>query len=161
MEIIPPVSQELARRGITHRLFRHQHPIHSLAEAAAERGQRPEQVVRSLLFRLAEGDYRLVLVAGERQVDWKALRRLLGVRRVTMASPEEVLAVTGHPIGAVGPLGLKQPVPILVDESVLAEEEISLGSGVRGVAVILRPTDLLSALGEVEMVQVSAAERQR
>ena len=44
---------------------------------------------------------------------------------------------------------------ILVDESVLAEEELSIGSGVRGTAVILDSRALLAALGDVEVVSVA------
>lgn len=150
-----PVSEQLADLGIPHRLFRHPGPIHSLEQAAAERGQRPGQVVRSLLFRLAEDNFVMVLMAGPAQVDWRALRRYLGESRLTTASREEVLAWTGYEPGAVGPFGLPQPVRILVDESVLAEEELSIGSGVRGTTVILSSQDLMSALGNVEVVAVA------
>ena len=87
-------------------------------------------------------------------VDWRALRHTLGESRMTMAGKEEVLAVTGYRLGAVSPLGLPSPLRILVDESVLAEEEISIGSGERGATVILRSADLLRALGEVEEVTI-------
>ena len=140
--------------GIAHRIFRHPGPIRSLEQAAEERGQRPEQVVRSLLFRLAEDAFVMVLIAGPGQVSWRALRHYLGESRLTMASRQEVLAVTGYELGAVAPFGLPRPVRILVDESVPAEEEISLGSGVRGTTIILRSADLLEALGDVEMVAV-------
>jgi prolyl-tRNA editing enzyme YbaK/EbsC (Cys-tRNA(Pro) deacylase) len=40
---------------------------------------------------------------------------------------------------------------VLVDESVLAQEEISIGSGIRGTTVILQVKDLMQALGEVEV----------
>jgi Cys-tRNA(Pro) deacylase len=141
-----PVTEYLTSLGIPFRLFHHPGPIHSLEQAAQERGQSPDQVVRSILFRLGEGKFALVLVAGERQVSWPALRKHLGQSRLTLATPEEVLAVTGYQLGAVSPFGLPQPLPILVDESVFAQEEISLGSGVRGTAVILRTADLLQAL---------------
>ncbi len=88
----------------------------------------------------------MVLVAGPAQVSWRALRQKLGQSRLTMASEEEVLAVTGYRTGAVSPLGLPQPLPVFVDDSVTAEEEISIGSGVRGTTVILRSADLLAAL---------------
>lgn len=93
----------------------------------------------------------MVLVAGPVQVDWKTLRRHLGQSRLTTATAEEVLAITGYAIGAVSPLGLPQPLPIYIDDSVLAETEISLGSGVRGVTVILRSEDLLRALPDAEI----------
>ena len=110
-----PVGQILAERAVGHREFVHPGPIRSLAQAAAERGQAPEQIVRSLLFRVNAGDYVMVLMAGPQQVNWKTLRRHLGENRVTMASREEVLAVTGYELGAVAPFGLSQAVPLLVD----------------------------------------------
>ena len=153
---IPPVAAALAAQGIPHRIYRHTGPVASVEQAAAERGQQPNQVVRSLLFRLGEGDYAMVLMAGPGQVSWRALRRYLGQSRLTTATEAEVLAVTGYPRGAVAPFGLRQPVRVLVDESVLAPSEVSMGSGVRGVAVILRRDDLLRALGDVEVGNFSA-----
>ncbi|HXF63205.1 MAG TPA: YbaK/EbsC family protein [Caldilineaceae bacterium] len=147
----PPVARALAAQGIPHRVFRHPGPVRSLEQAAQERNQHPDQVVRSLLFRLGEGEYAMVLMAGPAQVSWRALRRYLGQSRLTTASAEEVLAVTGYPIGAVAPFGLRRPVRVLVDQRVLDQEEVSLGSGVRGVAVILQREDLRRALGNVEI----------
>jgi len=146
----PPVSIALTKLGVPHRVFRHEGPVRSLEQAAAERGQQPEQVVRSILFRLGEGEYAMVLVAGPQQIAWKALRQHFGRSRLTMASRDEVLAITGYPIGAVAPFGMPTALPILVDESVLAQEEVSMGSGVRGVGVILQRVDLMRGLGDVE-----------
>lgn len=149
-----PVTQELAQKQIPYTLFTHTGPIHSLEQAAAERNQQPEQVVRSLLFRLAQDEFLMVLVAGPQQIDWKQLRRLLGLSRLTMASPEELRRVTGYEMGAVAPFGLPAPLRILVDQSVLNQSEISMGSGMRGTAVLLKTADLLSALGDVEVVNL-------
>lgn len=154
-----PVSRALAGMDIPHAVFEHDGPVRSLQQAAAERGQQPQQVVRSLLFRVSEGEYVMALVAGPQQVNWRALRRALGQSRLTTASREEVLAVTGYEIGAVAPFGLPRPLPVLVDESVLAQEVVSIGSGVRGTAVILKTADLLPALralGSVQTVSISS-----
>jgi Cys-tRNA(Pro) deacylase len=151
MEPSTPVTQALDALEIPYRFFRHPGSVRSLEQAAEERGQRPGQVVRSILFRLAQDEFAMVLMAGPRQVSWSALRSFLGQSRLTMASEAEVLAVTGYPTGAVSPFGLPRPLRVLVDKSVLAEEEISIGSGVRSATVILRSDDLLRALGEVEV----------
>jgi prolyl-tRNA editing enzyme YbaK/EbsC (Cys-tRNA(Pro) deacylase) len=79
------------------------------------------------------------------------LRRYLAKSRLTMASEEEVLAVTGYPLGAVSPIGLPFPLRILVDRSLLDQSEISIGSGQRYSTVILEREDLFRALGKVEM----------
>lgn len=146
-----PVTRHLDAKGIPYRVFIHPGPIHSLEQAAGERGQRPEQVVRSIVFRLSEGEFVMVLVAGAQQVSWPALRKHLGVSRISMASEEEILRCTGYPTGAVSPFGLPEPMRILVDESVLQEEEVSLGSGVRYTTVILKRADMIRLLGEAEV----------
>lgn len=151
MNDIPPVAYFLAAHQIPHRVFYHPGPVSSLEQAAQERGQQPAQVVRSILFRLTQAAYAMVLMAGPGQIDWRALRRFIGQSRLTMASEAEVLAVTGYPIGAVAPFGVTQPIRVLVDESVLAQTEVSIGSGVRGVTVILQVTDLMQALGDVDV----------
>jgi len=150
----PPVSLELQKLGVPHRVFTHPGKVSSLEQAARERGQRPEQVVRSILFRLSEDEYLMALVAGPGQISWKALRNYLGQSRLTMADRDEVLAVTGYPIGAVGPFGTARKLRVLVDPSVFIEEKISLGSGIRGTTIILKSDDLKRALGEVEVVEL-------
>jgi Cys-tRNA(Pro) deacylase len=137
--------------GIPHQVFVHKGPLRSVEQAAAERGQRPEQVVRSILFRLAKDEYLMVLMAGPGQIDWKKLRHYLGTNRLTMADKDEVLRVTGYPRGAVAPVGLATPLKILVDRSVLEEETISMGSGVRGTGIILKSADLLKAIDNYEI----------
>lgn len=149
-----PVSAALEKLGIPHRVFRHKHPVESLEQAARERGQQPSQIVRSILFRVRDGEYALALVAGPHQVSWKTLRKILGRSRISMATEDEVLKVTGYCIGTVGPFGLQSPTRIVIDKSVIQENEISIGSGIRGVAVILKSEDLVKGLSDAEVVDL-------
>jgi Cys-tRNA(Pro) deacylase len=151
MSFSSSVTRALDELGLPYRVFHHPGPVRSLEQAAEERGQRPEQVVRSILFRLAQDRFALVLVAGPAQVSWPALRSYLGQSRLTMASEAEVLAVTGYPIGAVSPLGVPRPLRVLVDQGICQQEEVSIGSGERYVAVILRTEDLVVALKSAEI----------
>jgi Cys-tRNA(Pro) deacylase len=150
----PPISIILEKLGVPHSVFRHENPVHSFEQAASERGQRPSQVVRSILFRVTEGEYAMVLMAGQTQVSWKKLRQALGRSRISMASEEEVLEVTGYRIGAVGPFGLLKQARVLIEAGVLNEEEISIGSGMRSVAVILKTRDLQNALKDAEVIDL-------
>ena len=156
-EFVSPVTLELDRKGIPFRIFTHPGVVHSLEQAAAERGQRPSQVVRSILFRLNEEEFVMVLVAGPQQISWPLLREYLGISRISMASPDEVLAQTGYKTGSVSPFGLPGPTRVLLDESVFAEDEISIGSGARNTTVIMRKDDLIRALGLIERVRLSQA----
>ena len=146
-----PVTRFLDECGISYRFFRHPGVVKSLEQAAKERGQRPEQIIRSILFRLSRGGFVMVLVAGPKQVAWPALRKHLGTSRISMATETEVLQVTGYPLGAVSPFGTLQPLRVLMDKGILAEREISVGSGMRYTTVIMQREDFMRALGEVEM----------
>jgi len=88
-------------------------------------------------------------------VDWKKLRKLVGRSRIRMATEEEVLAVTGYRVGTVSPFGLKNEVKVLIEASVLKEDEISTGSGIRNVAIILKSADLRRALAVAEIVSLT------
>jgi Cys-tRNA(Pro) deacylase len=150
----PPASLALEELGIPHRIFRHDaaRPVTSFEQAASERGQRVSQIVRSILFRIAEDEFVMVLIAGSAQISWKILRKYLGLSRITMAAEDEVLAVTGYRVGTVSPFGLPHPLKVLIDPSVLAEPEISIGSGIRNTAIILKSADLHHALREAQIV---------
>ena len=150
----PPVSLALEKLNIPHKIFRHETPVDSFEKAASDRGQRPSQIVRTILFRVTEEDFALALVAGPGQISWKLLRKILGKSRITMATEEEVLAVTGYRPGTVGPFGLLKPVRMLIEANLLKEEEVSIGSGMRDTAVIIKSADLLKALGNVEVVEL-------
>lgn len=151
----PPVSIALEELDVPHTIFRHESPVHSFEQAASDRGQRPEQVVRSILFRIAEDEFVMALVAGPAQVSWKILRKYLGRSRVSMATEDEVLAVTGYRIGTVGPFGLPHQLKVLIDASVMNEEEVSIGSGMRNTAVILKSADLRQALKDADVVSLT------
>jgi Cys-tRNA(Pro) deacylase len=150
-DLTTPVTRHLDALRLPYRLFHHPGPVNSLAQAALERGQQPEQVVRSIVFRLSEGQFVMVLMAGPAQISWPRLRSHLGASRLTMASEVEVLEATGYPLGAVSPFGLPAPMRTLLDRSVLQQNVISLGSGQRGVAVIMKSENLHRGLGEVEI----------
>lgn len=151
MENIPPVSIVLNKENVPHSVFKHQSPVKSIEEAAESRGQEVSQLIRSILFRLGEEKFVLVMIAGPTQLSWPALRAHLGQSRMTMATKDEVLRVTGYPIGTVAPIGLPKPLRLLADKSVFIPEEISLGSGQRGTAIIIKSRDLQNLLKRVEI----------
>ena len=150
----PPASSALEKLNIPHQIFRHETPVDSFEQAASDRNQRPEQVVRSILFQVRPDEFVMVLMAGRKQVDWRKLRQLVGRSRVRMATDDEVVEVTGYHVGTVSPFGIKRQVRVLIDASVLREEEISIGSGVRNTAIVLKSADLRRALGEAEIISL-------
>jgi len=120
-------------------------PVRSLAEAARARGVEPSAVVKSLVVRVTDDDYRFVLVPGDREIAWPRLRSVLGVNRLSMPSAEVALAVTGYVRGTITPLGSTHPWPVVADASLSGR--VSVGGGAPGVALTVDADALVAALG--------------
>ena len=67
-------------------------PVSSLEEAAAKRGVRPADIIKTMVVRRGPDDYLFVLVPGDREFSWPKLRALLGVQRLSMPDAENTPA---------------------------------------------------------------------
>jgi len=129
--------------GLTYQVTRHG-PVRSLAEAAEARGVAPAAVVKTIVVRLGEDDYRFVLVPGDREISWPKLRSVLGLSRMSMPDKDVAFAVTGYVRGTITPLGSTTAWPVVADASMAGA--VSLGAGAPGVAVTVDATELVQAL---------------
>jgi Cys-tRNA(Pro) deacylase len=84
----------------------------------------------------------VVLMHGDREVSTKELARTLGVKAVHPCSPETAERHSGYQVGGTSPFGLRKPLPIYVEESVLSLPVIYVNGGKRGFIVGLDPKDL-------------------
>ena len=73
-------------------------------------------IVKSLLFR-NEGNFFLCLVSGDKRCSLNKLKKIFNSKDLSMASPDEVKDQTGYTIGGVSPVGHKNKLEILIDES--------------------------------------------
>ncbi len=73
-------------------------------------------IVKSLLFR-NEGNFLLCLVSGDKRCSLNKLKKIFNSKDLSMASPDEVKDQTGYTIGGVSPVGHKNKLEILIDQS--------------------------------------------
>jgi len=132
------------RLGLRYQVTRHG-PVRSLAEAARARGVDPSAVVKTLVVRVGDGDYRFVLVPGDREIAWPKLRAVLGVNRMSMPSADAAHEATGYVRGTITPLGSTHAWPVVADASLSGP--VSLGGGDHGVAMTVDAGALTAALG--------------
>ncbi|MEE9299273.1 MAG: YbaK/EbsC family protein [Acidimicrobiia bacterium] len=78
------------------------------------------------------------------------VRSLLDVRKLSFATAEQTVAVTGMEIGGVTPFGLIEPPPIYVDGAIMDLGRAIVGGGTRGMKVTVDP----EVFGRMEGVQV-------
>ncbi len=87
------------------------------------------------------------IVAGDCELDLKALARASGDRKVETVALKELQALTGYVRGGVTVLGAKKAYPAYVDASALEFERISVSAGARGTQIFLSPVDYVRATG--------------
>ena len=140
-----PTRAELAARelGLAHSVTRHG-PVRTLEEAAAARGVAPAAIVKTLVVRVTDDDYRFVLVPGDREISWPKLRALVGVNRLSMPSADVARDVTGYERGTITPLGSTRAWPVIADAAMTGE--VSLGGGAHGVALTVAADDVVRLL---------------
>jgi len=112
------------------------------AETVARKvGLPPEQVWKTLV---AKGDRHgvcLAVVAGNAELDPKALAKLSGDKKVDTVPLKEVEPLTGYVRGGVTVFGCKKAYPVYVDEHMTSFDVVSISAGVRGTQILLDPKD--------------------
>jgi prolyl-tRNA editing enzyme YbaK/EbsC (Cys-tRNA(Pro) deacylase) len=87
----------------------------TVALAAEAHRVEPGRIAKTLAFRLGDGRAVLVVASGDARIENRKFKEAFGKGK--MLGPDEVVELTGHPVGGVCPFGLAQPLPIYLDES--------------------------------------------
>jgi prolyl-tRNA editing enzyme YbaK/EbsC (Cys-tRNA(Pro) deacylase) len=103
------------------------------ALAAAALGCEVGAIANSLLFMASDGPGGdrplLIMTSGAHRVDLEFVAATQGTGRLRRATPQEVRASTGQPIGGVAPVAHPAPVPTLVDEALAAYPTVWAAAG--------------------------------
>jgi prolyl-tRNA editing enzyme YbaK/EbsC (Cys-tRNA(Pro) deacylase) len=101
--------------------------------AAKAIGVEPGQIAKTMAFGLKEENI-LIVSKGDAKVDNRKYKDCFSTK-AKMLNSEEVLEITGHPVGGVCPFGLKQPLKIYLDVSLKQYEYVYPAAGSPNAAV--------------------------
>jgi Cys-tRNA(Pro) deacylase len=116
------------------------------AAFARESGVDEHTIIKTLIM---EDDARkpfVVLMHGDREVSTKELARVLGVKSVHPSAPDSAERHSGYQVGGTSPFGLRKPMSIFIEETILELARIYVNGGKRGFIVGLDPKDLVRIL---------------
>ena len=105
-------------------------------------GMPPEQVFKTLVVRGDRNGVLLACIPANSELDLKSLAGASGNKKVELVPVKEVLGITGYIRGGVSPIGTKKPYPLFLDETAELWNVISVSAGVRGLQMLLSPTEL-------------------
>src|SRR5258708_38634842 len=109
----------------------------TVALAAEGHGVAPAQIAKTLSLRVKDRNL-LLVTSGIARLDNKKVKAAFG-GKPRMLAPEEVAAITGHPVGGVCPFGLATPLPVYCDISLTAFDEVVQPTGLTGGRSPLNP----------------------
>jgi prolyl-tRNA editing enzyme YbaK/EbsC (Cys-tRNA(Pro) deacylase) len=117
----------------------------TVALAAAAHGVEPARIAKTLSLRVGE---RVVLVVarGDARLDNRKVKAALGAKP-RMLDAQEVVALTGHPVGGVCPFGLATPLQVYCDVSLKAFDEVVPAAGSAQSAVRISPERMAALTG--------------
>lgn len=119
----------------------------------------PELLLKTVVFRIADGRWALATLHGGDRVDYRALADALGAKRADLrqASAEEIVAVFGVEIGGVSPIPTIDDVALVLDARCAAMETIYCGTGLATQTLEIRSADLL-AITAAAIAPIARAE---
>jgi len=100
---------------------------HSVAEAAKAVGAEPEDFVKSICMVTMGGKLVVAIVKGEHRASTGRVSKALGIPKPRIARPDEILELTGYPVGGTPAFGYQ--ATFLMDPRVLEKEKVYSGGG--------------------------------
>jgi len=143
-----PATQWLRRHGVSFGQHPYDYVEHGgTAESARQLGVDEHCVVKTLVMQDDRARPLVVLMHGDRTVSTKNLARAIGCKSVEPCTPEVAQRHSGYQVGGTSPFGLRKPLPVYVEASVLDCDPIYINGGRRGYLVSISPAVLTGPLG--------------
>lgn len=103
-------------------------------ELAAEAiGVEPGQIAKTMALALKDKNI-LIVSKGDAKIDNRKYKEYFKTK-AKMISGDEVIEITGHPVGGVCPFGLKNPLQIYLDDSLKQYDFVYPAGGAKNAAV--------------------------
>jgi Cys-tRNA(Pro)/Cys-tRNA(Cys) deacylase len=118
----------------------------SAETVAAKIGLSPEQVFKTLVVHGDRNGICLGVISANQELNVKALANQTGDRKIEMVPLKDVQALTGYIRGGVTALACKKDYPVYIDELAELCDVISVSAGIRGLQILLAPSDYIRAV---------------
>lgn len=118
-------------------------------EASRTAGVSIDKIAKTVVFTSDTGDIVAVVLRADRRVHQKKLSKLLGYKKLRLATEEEVVKATGYPPGAVPPVAHRKKIPVYVDRELLELDRVYAGGGSTEHLLVISPQDIVKLSGAV------------
>jgi Ala-tRNA(Pro) deacylase len=131
----------LEEHKINYEIFEHE-PVYTNPTMAAALKVSESETVKSLVLMTREKEMVVLVLPGDKKVDWKKAASGIGTKKVAFAKPEEVLEKVGCEVGCVPPFGQLVSLPIYMDPDIAKKEYVYFNPGVHHKSYKIKSWDL-------------------
>jgi prolyl-tRNA synthetase len=100
----------------------------TIADVAAFLKVTTDTTIKTLVYASDTGLLVMALLRGDHELNELKLKNHLGWDEIQMATEEQIFACTGSPVGFLGPIGLKQEIPVIADRVVKGMSALVMGA---------------------------------
>lgn len=154
------VRAVLEAHGVAGEIRTFRESTHNAVLAARELGVEPGQIANTILL-LVDGAPVVVVISGDRRIDFKKVKALRRGKKVRMAGPDDVVAHTGFAVGAVSPVALPAGLPLYQDLSLRRYGAVYPAAGETNNMFRTTPDQLLFLSGGTEADLAKAEHPER
>lgn len=140
------VTDLLDAHGTPYRELHHDQKVMTIEMAAEQRGVNPDEMVKCILLRDSKKRYVMACLNGLDKLATQSVRNYVETSRLSFASPDEIQAVIGFPIGAVPPIAHSTSIPVVFDKKIKLYDTVNISSGNHLMGVELARNDLVRAV---------------
>ena len=143
-----PATQWLRQKNVAYTEHPYDYVDHGgTAVSAKQLGVPEHEVIKTLVMQDEHGKGVVVLMHGDCKTSTKNLARQIGRKLVEPCTPDVAQKNSGYLVGGTSPFGLRKPLPVFVESSILELPKIWINGGRRGFLVGIDPKVLVSELG--------------
>lgn len=117
-------------------------PVFTNPAMAEALGVTEAETVKSLALMTKEKKMVVLVLPGNKKVEWKKAAADIGTKKVSFAKPEQVLEKVGCEVGCVPPFGQLTPLPIFMDDELIQKPYVYFNPGVHDKSYKIRGWDL-------------------
>jgi Cys-tRNA(Pro) deacylase len=143
-----PATQWLKQKKVSYTEHPYDYIDHGgTAESSKQLGVPEHEVVKTLVMQDENAKGLVVLMHGDCKTSTKNLARQIGCKLVEPCKPDVAQKNSGYMVGGTSPFGLRKPMPVYVESTILELPKIWINGGRRGFLIGIDPQVLVTALG--------------
>ena len=126
---------------VSYEIVEHE-PVYTNPAMAEALNVSESDTVKSLVLKTKEGDMIVLVLPGNKKVDWKQAAAGAKTKKVSFAKPEDVSETVGCEVGCVPPFGHMTEIPIYMDPDLTKKNFVYFNPGVHDKSFKIKAWDL-------------------